>query len=231
MNQMRTFEGFPEKFEFTAVPKPFLAQALPLINNLEELKASLLFFRVLYQKRGFPAYVTAAEIADLNSGLDVAAAERALSEAAAGGTVIKLAVVGDGKPVALYFLNDERNRQAVQEIISGKIKLGSLKATDTNTLTAPPELPDIFSLYEQNIGLLTPIIAEELKEALKIYPEVWVKEAVKEAASLNKRNWRYISKILENWAASGRSDGTYIGDPQKDVGKYTKGKYGRFVQR
>ncbi|MEL7561991.1 DnaD domain protein [Dehalogenimonas sp. 4OHTPN] len=228
---MKTFDGFPDKFEFTAVPKPFLAQALPLIGSLEELKASLLFFRVLYQKKGFPPYVTAAEIADLNSGLDETAAEQALSEAAARGTTIKLAVVEKGKPVALYFLNDGRNREAVQEIIAGRIKLGSIAPNEPVKFVPSPELPDIFSLYEQNIGLLTPIIAEELKEALKLYPECWVKDAVKEAASLNKRNWRYISKILENWATGGRNDGTYFGNPQKDPDKYTKGKYGKFVRR
>lgn len=55
--------------------------------------------------------------------------------------------------------------------------------------------------------MLSPIIAEELKEAEKIYPASWIDDAFKEAVHLNKRNWRYISRILERWATEGRSNG------------------------
>jgi DnaD/phage-associated family protein len=227
---MKTFNGFPERFEFAALPKPFLAQVLPLIDDLDELKSTLIFFKLLYQKKGFPLYLTAAEIA-ADGGFDAAAAERAMALATARGTVINLAMVFNGQAAALYFLNDEKNRGAVRQIIDGKLVLDNLSPAPGAAVPQPPDLPDIFSLYEQNIGLLTPIIAEELKEALKLYPEAWIKDAIKEAASLNKHNWRYISKILDNWVAGGRNDGTYFGDTQKSPNKYAKGQYGKFVQR
>ncbi|HUT96533.1 MAG TPA: DnaD domain protein, partial [Dehalococcoidales bacterium] len=92
--------------------------------------------------------------------------------------------------------------------------------------------PDIFSLYEQNIGMLTPMIAEELRDALKVYPENWINDAIKEAVSNNKRKWSYISAILERWTTEGRDDGTYRGDSKKtDPDKYIKGKYGHMVGR
>ena len=34
--------------------------------------------------------------------------------------------------------------------------------------------PNIFSLYEANIGIITPLIAEELKDAELQYPEAWI---------------------------------------------------------
>ena len=37
--------------------------------------------------------------------------------------------------------------------------------------------PNIFALYEQNIGLLTPLIAEDLKDAINHYPEEWIEAA------------------------------------------------------
>lgn len=229
---MKPFNGFPEKFEFAGVPKPFLAQVLPGIDDVDELKATLGFFRVLYQKKGFPVFVTAAEISGPGTGFKVQAAEQALDKAANRGTIIKLAVVNDGKAAALYFLNDEKNRQAARQIASGELKIDKLTPTAAAIQSEPPpELPDIFSLYEQNVGLLTPIIAEELKEALRLYPETWIKDAIKEAVSLNKRSWRYISKILDNWNAGGRDDGTYKRNTQEDRDKYIKGKYGKFVQR
>jgi len=227
---MKAFNGFPERFEFAAVPKPFLAQVLPLIDNLDELKSTLVFFKLLYQKKGFPLYVTAAEIAS-DGKLDASATERAMASAAARATVIELAMVLNGRATALYFLNDERNRDAVRRIVDGTLTIENLSPAPAAEIPPPPELPDIFSLYEQNIGLLTPIIADELKEALKLYPEAWIKDAIKEAASLNKHSWRYISKILDNWVAGGRNDGTYFGDTQKSPDKYVKGKYGKFVQR
>jgi DNA replication protein len=231
---MKAFNGFPEKFEFSALPKPFLAQVLPAIDDLDELKATLGFFRVLYQKKGFPVYVTAAEISGPGTGFKVQAAERALDKAADRGTIVKLAVVSDGKASALYFLNDEKNREAARRIAAGELKLDKLPAAVAVAPPAPPpppQLPDIFSLYEQNMGLLTPMIAEELKEALKLYPEAWITDAIKEAVEHNKRNWRYVSKILDNWNAGGRDDGTYLRSDQKSPDKYTRGKYGKFVQR
>jgi DnaD/phage-associated family protein len=228
---MKPFTGFPEKFEFSAVPKPFLAQVLPDIDDLDELKATLAFFRILYQKKGFPLYVTAAEIADIGIGRDEAAAESAMAKAAARGTVIRLAVIDGSRAMAVYLLNDEKNREAARHIIDRELVLKDLSSSPAAAVPLPPELPDIFSLYEQNVGLLTPMIAEELKEALKLYPEAWIKDAIKEAVSLNKRSWRYISKILDNWNAGGRNDGTYQQNPKSDRDKYIKGKYGKFVQR
>ena len=80
--------------------------------------------------------------------------------------------------------------------------------------------------------MLTPMIAEELKDAEKYYPPGWISDAIKEAVTHNKRNLRYILKILENWSIAGRGDGTYKGDAKKeDPDKYVKGKFGHKVRR
>jgi DnaD/phage-associated family protein len=79
--------------------------------------------------------------------------------------------------------------------------------------------------------MLTPMIAEELREAEKLYPETWIRDAIKAAVNQNKRKWSYISAILERWSAEGRSDGTYQRDSKTDPDKYIKGKYGHMVRR
>ena len=43
------------------------------------------------------------------------------------------------------------------------------------------ERPNIFVLYEQNIGLLSPLIAEDLKDAADQYPAEWIEAAFREA--------------------------------------------------
>ncbi|WP_297167241.1 DnaD domain-containing protein [Thermogemmatispora sp.] len=66
------------------------------------------------------------------------------------------------------------------------------------------ERPNIFVLYEQNIGLLSPLIADELRDAAERYPPEWIEAAFREAVEHNKRNWRYIRAILRRWETEGR---------------------------
>jgi DNA replication protein len=66
------------------------------------------------------------------------------------------------------------------------------------------EQPNIFVLYEQNIGLLSPMIAEELKDAAEHYPAEWIEAAFREAVLHNKRKWTYIRAILRRWETEGR---------------------------
>lgn len=66
------------------------------------------------------------------------------------------------------------------------------------------KLGKVFTCYEDNIGLLTPMIADELKAAEKLYPVNWIIDAIQEAVKQNKRKWSYISAILERWKAEGR---------------------------
>jgi len=90
------------------------------------------------------------------------------------------------------------------------------------------ERPNVFALYEQNIGPLTPLIAEQLAEALERYPASWVEAAIVEAVHYGRRNWRYIQRILERWATEGRSDEAHSRDQRArrlDPDKYLRGKY------
>ncbi len=64
--------------------------------------------------------------------------------------------------------------------------------------------PNIFPLYEQNIGLLPPLVAEELREAGERYPAEWVEEAFRLATQQNKRKWSYIRAILRRWETEGK---------------------------
>jgi DnaD/phage-associated family protein len=66
------------------------------------------------------------------------------------------------------------------------------------------ERPNIFVLYEQNIGLLSPLIAEELRDAADQYPAEWIEAAFREAVLQNKRRWNYIRAILKRWETEGR---------------------------
>ena len=65
------------------------------------------------------------------------------------------------------------------------------------------EFSTIVNCYEQNIGLLTPSIAESLKDISAQYPPDWFPLAVKEACKANVRRLSYVTAILERWKVEG----------------------------
>jgi len=236
---MEQFKGFPARMQFTPMPNLFFSRLLPQISDMAELKTTLHILATLYHKRGYPRFVTYGELLankSLMSSLRQVAKpadevlRSALEMAIKRGTILHLALDRDGKDEDIYFLNTESDRQTVDKIKSGELYLPGLKAERQTYIEE--EQPDIYTLYEQNIGMLTPMIAEELREAERLYPETWIKDAIKEAVALNKRSWRYIAAILERWSTEGKGDGTYRRDFKKtDPDKYIKGKYGHMVRR
>jgi DnaD/phage-associated family protein len=79
----------------------------------------------------------------------------------------------------------------------------------------------VFTLYEQNIGPLTPLIADELRDIESDYPAEWIEEAVREAVENNARSLRYIIRVLENWKTQGKVDrGKNRGNTEKDRRRY-----------
>jgi DnaD/phage-associated family protein len=238
---MKQFSGFPSKMQFTSIPNPFFSILLPQISDIAELKTTLHFLSILYRKRGYPRIVTHSELAgdtalisslnDLSKPPQEALCD-ALEMATKRGTILHLALEKDGTSEDIYFLNTDKNVKVIAKIKSGELSPTGLTIKE-QAYARTEEQPDIFTLYEQNIGMLTPMIAEELRDAEKQYPTTWIIAAVKEAVSLNKRQWRYIARILERWSIEGRSNGAYQRDfaEKTDPDKYIRGKYGHMVGR
>jgi len=237
---MKQFAGFPAKMDFTPLPNLFFSTLLPQISDIAELKTTLHLLGALYRKRGYPRFVTFKEMSTNKSLMRSLKQEtkspeetlrQALKMAAKRGTFLHLVLDRDGVAEDVYLLNTDSDRQAMAKIQNGELVLSGLKSRGQTPVDAE-EQPDIFTLYEENIGMLTPMIAEELKEAEKLYPADWINDAIKEAVSLNKRNWRYIARILERWSSEGKGSGAYKRDSKKtDPDKYIKGKYGHMVRR
>jgi len=238
---MKQFDGFPAKMQFTSIPNLFFSTLLPQISDITELKTTLHIFEALYRKRGYPRFVTYRELLG-NKSLMTSfrqaekppeeALRQALEMATQRGGILHLTLAKDNGTEDLYFLNTGSQRKVVARIQNGEINLSGLKAEEP-TYIETEEPPDIFTLYEQNIGMLTPLIAEELREAETLYGETWTRDAIKEAVNQRVHKWSYISAILERWTSEGRSDGTHRGYSKKktDPDKYIKGKYGHMVRR
>jgi len=234
----KPFPGFPTKSYFTPIPNVFFSHLLQKIDNLNELKTILHIFWLLYQKKGYPRFVTYNELlADQTlingiSGITLAETlHESLSLAVEEGVLVHLALNHKGTTEEIYLVNSEVNREVISKVRDGDISIDN--AIPLCEPAVKQTKPDIFTLYEQNIGMLTPMIADELKEAEVLYPDSWIEDAFKEAIDLNKRNWRYISRILERWAQEDRTDGESGRHIKKGISSedYFKGKYGHLVRR
>jgi DnaD/phage-associated family protein len=238
---MKQFNGFPDKTNYTPLPNSFFSSVLPEVTDITELKVTLHIFELTYPKRGYPKFVTYHELLNnvslLKSLGDAektreAALREALELAVKRGTLLHLALDKDGTAEDIYLLNTEPNQQVVAKIQTGELKLAGLQTREMPA-NLPAEQPDVFRLYEDNIGMLTPMVADELRDAEKLYPADWIRDAIKQAVLANRRKWSYIERVLERWTTEGKSDGThkrYLKE-DNDPDKYIKGKYGHIVRR
>ena len=96
-----------------------------------------------------------------------------------------------------FFLNTPKGRAAIDALEAGKWEPSG---EEDKPIRLEIEIPNIFTLYEQNIGPLTPMIAETLRDAEVSYPHSWIEEAIAVAVENNVRNWNYIS--AKKWLIS-----------------------------
>ena len=195
---MKTFSGFPDgELKMSALPEMFYTGLLPLIDDLLELKVTLACYRLCWQKTGLVRWATVVELMN----------DPALSDVAEqiGNGVLKAlrrgSLVGakDQSGLQYLFPQSELGRAAAKAIERGE---------KIEQITQTPARPNIFTLYEQNIGALTPLIAEQLQDAEVEFPPQWIEEAFAEAVKQNARSWAYVKKILDNKARGAKRETT-----------------------
>jgi DNA replication protein len=243
---MSGFPGFPDgKLRATPVPNLFFSDLLPLVDNLLELKVTLHCLWLYRLKGGEWPCVAAAELeADelLGRSLLVGAAHpsarvtqrqlarealhEGLERAVGRGTLLQVSAQGsDGREQTWYLLNSERGRTAVERLEHGE--WAPEGASGAAHLEA--RRPNIFNLYEQNLGLIqSSMLAEELTDAETTYPAEWIEEAFRIAVGNNVRRWAYVRRILERWAEEGRGP---RGQGQADRDRFIKDEYADYIKR
>lgn len=219
---MKGFTGFPDgKLRLTQVPNLFFSDLLPIIDHLGEMKVTLYAFWALSQKEGQVRYLRLADFLNdsvLLGGMGINPTQAAqaiidgVERAVARGTFLHVNVESVDGRMDLYFLNTEKGRAAVEGITKGEWRPTMYEDASITLLV---ERPNVFVLYEQNIGPLTPMIADELRDAEQTYPASWMEEAILLAVENNVRKWRYVLSVLERWRQEGKQDGIGRRDSSK----------------
>jgi len=222
------FPGFPEGAGPTVtLPELVFTELVPHIDDSDLLKVVLVVLWRLAKMRAEGApWVTDRELlgdAVLREAL--AAEDAGLGEArltaalrAAVERDILLAVDwrrADDTTEVRYFANSPRGRASVAAVRRGV----------SPERAAVEDRPNVFTLYEQNVGPLTALLSEDLMEAEGTYPASWIEDAFREAVRLNKRNWKYILAILVRWQAEGRDE-----IDRRTDGRPGKAEHGRDAQ-
>jgi DnaD/phage-associated family protein len=200
-------------------PKNFFIDLLPNFENVDELKVYI-FLVWLHNKKDFVLQKVTE-----NFFISQAKQEGLLSgnienlKAAIHACVKKELIVEINLPESdetLLVLNTPVYNIMFEKLFAGELNLNNLFLSKS---PKNQEDANIFKLYEENIGLITPIMAEILKEDEEKFPISWIYDAVKIAVERNIRNWKYVQAILESWLKEGK-DGKIGKDPKNDSQHY-----------
>ncbi|HVU12877.1 MAG TPA: DnaD domain protein [Phototrophicaceae bacterium] len=227
MTPKETFTGFPPGKQPTfSIYAAFISELLPLIDDLAEMKVTLYFMWAIQQRDGRFRYLRRRDfLNDANfmaglAGLDfepAATLDNALERACKRGTLLAAQITLAGEPEALYFINTQLGRDALEQI-----KDGWQPSFGDEPVEIIPNRPNIYRLYEDNIGPLTPLIADTLKDAARDFPISWIEDAIRIAVQSNARSWRFIQAILDRWQREGKKepDATAERPAAGSTGKY-----------
>lgn len=235
-----TFEGFVTGGAAVTVPAQFFVELLPAIEDEAELRTTLYALYAIGRQRGSLRGVRRSELERARpllralepiGGAPVIA--RALEGARARGTLLSCDLE-DGD--ALYLVNSDAGRRSLLRVRAGAQTVPGVGGAVAAAAAPQPDRPRAAAAYEQEIGVLTPAVAEALAEAIERYPEHWVVEALQEAARSNARSWRYAEAILRRWERDGRSRTERGGDDATAGGTTAtsgreRGPYERVVRR
>lgn len=229
---MSSFTGFPSgKVHLTPVPAQFFTELLPQIDDLGELKVTLYAIWHLDHQEGNLRYLRLEDFTGdtaFSEGFGITAE---LRESAIRGALEKACLRGSLIPAvrkneSLYFLNSPRGRAAAESLAK---EAWNPEEQGHSGISLEVERPNIFTLYEKNIGPLTPILSQTLQEAEEEYPAEWIEEAIRTAVLKNARNWRYVEAILRSWKERGRDESNQR-DTEKSNRRYIEGEYADFIE-
>lgn len=97
-----------------------------------------------------------------------------------------------------------KNERIIEyKIIDDGAYYNNINNNNTKAPAPPSESGEVFKSYEQNIGLLSPIVVDILKDRIQSQGAELVLLAITEAVKNNAKTIRYIEKVLNAWDNDG----------------------------
>lgn len=206
---MRGFSGFGKKSHMLKIPGEFFSEILPDIQSMPEMKVTLYAFWWVqkredaryFQAKDFMADEVFMQALASRSDDQADALQQGLEMASARGTFIKVTVTdAEQQSEAYYMINTARGRAIAEAIESGQ---WMPERDPQPALDLRVERPNIFTLYEQNIGPLTPMIADNLRDLSADVGDSMIEEAISIAVQNNVRKMAYIESIIKRRQTEG----------------------------
>jgi DNA replication protein len=204
-----------DELDAIRIPRDYFESHLSTASSFDELHTLLAVIRIQASRPGLNAPVEEESIIGdrrLSAVLGTTSVAqsstsrimRALNQAVIRGALIREPVESDSRQSIVYRRAGEPESiggggDATVDALDGH---GSRDSVERNEQAA-----SVYAAYEDNIGLLTPLIADQIRLALELYPSSWIHEAINDAVAYNRRQWRYIQRVLQNWSADGRISG------------------------
>jgi len=217
---MPNFNGFTSSETFTQVPDSFI-HLVKEIEDIAELKVTLYAIWRIEHIEGHFRAMRQTDFETESLGMSLEEIQIGLEKSVERRTLLKAEHEAD----VFYFLNSPRGRLAAEAFAKGNWR------ESAKIMSAPLKKSNIFKLYEENIGPITPLLSDMLREAEKNYPSVWFEEAFEIAVSRNIRNWKYVEAILARWKEKGKDERKDQQDIVKDAKRYSDSDFSEFINR
>lgn len=204
--------GFPlsDDHGTTRVPNLVLGRVLAEVEESMTLKLILRAIWLLEHQRGFPRYISTEDLRRdrVVSRLirDELELSKCLNSAKAHGILIEVSVNGNE---CLMLNTESAERTSFDAIALIETPENDSDGWDSPTTSVMP--PDAFRAYEENIGLLSPMIRENILSALEDFTDEDITHAVRIAVENESRSWSFVAGVLRRWLRDGvpheRNDG------------------------
>lgn len=198
------FSGFQEG-DTIPIPDTFFFEILPILTEFNQLKLVLYLFWHHQKQEGKVRFFTQKNLASDPILLELVGGDAGLDDALSGLVSKDILLIGISKDpeISYFFFNSPQGHAAVKAIQEGRWREPHVPQP---LILMERNKPNIFKLYEENIGVITPMMAEILKEDENAYPSPWIEDAIRIAVARNARNWKYVQAILERWQKEGRGN-------------------------
>ena len=212
-----------KKHEFTiSISSEVLEKSIKNLNNINEIKIFLRIIHLIYQKQNLNTETFELSFDEISN-------DPVTLKLLGPNSLTKDQITKKLKEICdVLIMKDFINQKIYTNKVTGITKtvfhMGTFEKTN-DPVISENNPKNIFELYEDNVGMLNPMIVDELIQAENKFPFNWIVDAVKESVTRNKRNWKYIHTILETWDREGKNNGRTLGNSEKTgYGEYFKRK-------